>query len=90
MDASAAEIAAAAAAAGVSGDGLIAFTLGYLASKQAGGESKAAEPFVRTAENVVLVTGGTGLVGQAIREVIEAEANASEQWIFLGSRDGGL
>lgn len=39
---------------------------------------------------VILVTGGTGLVGKAIQKVIEKEANPNEQWVFLGSKDGDL
>ena len=31
----------------------------------------------------VLVTGGTGLVGSAIREVIEAENPSDEEWFCL-------
>lgn len=39
---------------------------------------------------VVLVTGGTGLVGQAIREVIESEKPSDETWLFVGSKDADL
>ncbi|KAH8917051.1 GDP-L-fucose synthase [Atractiella rhizophila] len=50
------------------------------------------------APNVVLVTGGTGLVGQGIKWVIENEPVGSrfgkktedEKWIFLSSREGDL
>jgi len=38
---------------------------------------------------VVLVTGGTGLVGKAIQHIIENEQKG-EQWIFLSSKDGDL
>jgi len=41
-------------------------------------------------EKVVLVTGGSGLVGKAIQEVIEAEKPAGEKWIYLSSKDGDL
>ena len=37
---------------------------------------------------VVLVTGGTGLVGKAVQEVVEKEAPADETWIFLSSKVG--
>lgn len=40
--------------------------------------------------SVILVTGGTGLVGKAIEAVVAAEARADEKWVFLGSRDGDL
>lgn len=40
---------------------------------------------------VVLVTGGTGLVGNAIKDVVNGEkANNREEWIFLSSKDGNL
>lgn len=39
----------------------------------------------------VLVTGGSGLVGRAIQEVLEkGEKQEGEEWIFLASRDGDL
>lgn len=47
-------------------------------------------------KNVVLVTGGSGLVGQAIKTVIEEEKKiggehiSNETWIFCGSKDGDL
>jgi GDP-L-fucose synthase len=42
--------------------------------------------------SVVLVTGGSGLVGQAIKEYVDTEKNAvpGETWIFLSSKDGDL
>lgn len=43
-----------------------------------------------SSKKVILVTGGTGLVGRAIKEIIEAEKNSDESWIFLGSVDGDL
>ena len=39
---------------------------------------------------VILVTGGSGLVGRGIRSVVEAEPREDEQWIFLSSKDGNL
>lgn len=41
-------------------------------------------------EKVVLVTGGSGLVGKAIETVINDEAPQDERWIFLSSKDGDL
>lgn len=41
-------------------------------------------------KDVILVTGGTGLVGKAIQTIIKKENNEQEQWIFLGSKDGDL
>ncbi|CAH7689814.1 GDP-L-fucose synthase [Phakopsora pachyrhizi] len=49
-------------------------------------------------QTTVLVTGGTGLVGTALRELIESEPIGSrygrrsqnERWIFLSSKDGDL
>ena len=50
-----------------------------------------------TSGNVILVTGGTGLVGKAIEHVINTEPEGSrfgkkpgETWIFVGSKDGDL
>ncbi|XP_063827247.1 GDP-L-fucose synthase [Ostrinia nubilalis] len=46
-------------------------------------------------KTVVLVTGGSGLVGQAIRTVVEEEKSngtgvPDETWVFCGSKDGDL
>ena len=38
----------------------------------------------------MLVTGGTGLVGQAVQEVIEADPPAGQKWVFVGSKDADL
>ena len=47
--------------------------------------------------NVVLVTGGSGLVGKAIQHVIETEPEGSkygrlpgEKWVFARSLEGDL
>ncbi|XP_026759685.2 GDP-L-fucose synthase [Galleria mellonella] len=46
--------------------------------------------------NVILVTGGSGLVGQAIKSIVEEEklqrieGSLNESWIFCGSKDGDL
>ena len=37
-------------------------------------------------KRVVLVTGGSGLVGSGIKEVVEEEARPNETWIFLSSK----
>jgi hypothetical protein len=46
---------------------------------------------------VILVTGGTGLVGHAIQHVIETEPEGSkfgrrsgETWVFIGTKDADL
>lgn len=39
---------------------------------------------------VILVTGGTGLVGRAIQKVVEEEKRKDERWIFLSSKDADL
>lgn len=39
---------------------------------------------------VVLVTGGTGLVGKAIEKVVNLSPNPNEAWVFLGSAAGDL
>lgn len=47
-------------------------------------------------EKIVLVTGGSGLVGRAVQHVLETEKDprfgkrADETWIFLSSKDGDL
>ena len=47
-----------------------------------------------SSEHVVLITGGSGLVGQAIRSVVAAERAAGqhlhERFVFLSSKDGDL
>jgi hypothetical protein len=45
---------------------------------------------VDNAKRVILVTGGTGLVGRAIEAVVNEDVNENEQWIFLSSRDADL
>ena len=47
--------------------------------------------------DIILVTGGTGLIGQAIKHVIETEPVGSrfgkregETWIFAASSEGDL
>jgi len=39
---------------------------------------------------VILVTGGSGLVGKGIQTIIEREPRDDEKWIFLSSKDGNL
>ena len=39
---------------------------------------------------IILVTGGSGLVGSAIKQVIEEEKPEDEKWIFCGSKDADL
>ena len=39
---------------------------------------------------VILVTGGTGLVGSGIQAVVQQEPREDEQWIFLSSKDANL
>lgn len=39
----------------------------------------------------VLVTGGTGLVGKAIQDVIQSEEKRDdEEWFFVGSKEADL
>lgn len=39
----------------------------------------------------ILVTGGSGLVGSAIRQVVEAEEKQeNEEWFFVSSKDVDL
>jgi len=44
----------------------------------------------KEAESVILVTGGTGLVGCALKELATKENNPKEKWIYLSSKDGDL
>ncbi len=39
---------------------------------------------------VVLVTGGSGLVGQAVKELVAKESHDDKQWIFLSRQDADL
>lgn len=39
---------------------------------------------------IILVTGGSGLVGRAIQSVIEHDRREDERWIFVGSKDADL
>ncbi|XP_063979138.1 probable GDP-L-fucose synthase [Diachasmimorpha longicaudata] len=41
-------------------------------------------------EKVILVTGGTGLVGRAIEKIVETDKRDDERWIFVGSKDANL
>lgn len=41
-------------------------------------------------KEVVLVTGGNGLVGHGIQAVIDSERLPNEDWVFLSSKDGDL
>lgn len=44
-----------------------------------------------SAKKVIMVTGGTGLVGRAVKTIAETEEKQdNEQWIFLSSKDGDL
>ena len=56
-------------------------------TKQARVECKADGEDVRVK---VMVTGGSGLVGKAIQEVVASEPHPSEEWVFLTSKDGDL
>lgn len=41
-------------------------------------------------ESVVLVTGGSGLVGKGIQAAVEREGRSGERWVYLNSKDGDL
>ncbi|KAL1433665.1 hypothetical protein MTO96_012487 [Rhipicephalus appendiculatus] len=41
-------------------------------------------------EKVILVTGGTGLVGKAIETVVNEEQKSGERWVFVSSKDADL
>ena len=54
------------------------------------GTSRTLQMSSRAQKKVVLVTGGSGLVGYAIKQEIEKEANSNETWHFLSSKDADL
>lgn len=41
-------------------------------------------------KKIILVTGGSGLVGQGIKKVIEEDPRPNEEFIFLSSKDADL
>jgi len=41
-------------------------------------------------QSVVMVTGGSGLVGQGINSYVSSNAKPNETWVFLSSKDGDL
>jgi len=43
-----------------------------------------------TESKVILVTGGTGLVGRAVQYISEQEPRPDERWVFIGSKDADL
>lgn len=69
-------------------EALVAFAADYPATSTVSQTSLS--PPATNSGKVVLVTGGTGLVGRAIAEVIAKECPNDERWIFLSSKDGDL
>lgn len=43
-----------------------------------------------SSKKIVLVTGGTGLVGRALQKVVAESNIQDEEWVFLSSKDGDL
>jgi len=41
-------------------------------------------------KTTIMVTGGSGLVGSAIKDFVEANPKENEEWVFLSSKDGDL
>lgn len=41
-------------------------------------------------KSVIMVTGGSGLVGQAIKMYVSENEKPNEEWVFLSSKDGDL
>lgn len=39
---------------------------------------------------IIMVTGGKGLVGRALEDVVKNDPNPNEHWVFLSSADGDL
>ena len=48
------------------------------------------QSFRKMEKKVILVTGGSGLVGKGIQTVLETEKREGEEWVFLSSKDGNL
>lgn len=42
------------------------------------------------AKSVILVTGGSGLVGKGVQEVLETDKQPNEEWFFASSKDADL
>eukprot|EP00938_MAST-03A_sp_MAST-3A-sp1_P001536 g1536.t1 len=68
-------------------DDAIAFALGFKEGVRVKEEDKKPRTDGKTC---VLVTGGTGLVGMAIQEVVKEEKQSGEEWVFVGSKDADL
>lgn len=45
---------------------------------------------VESPKDVILVTGGTGLVGKGIEHISKQDQKPNEEFIFLSSKDGNL
>lgn len=41
-------------------------------------------------KSVIMVTGGSGLVGSAIKDFVSSNPKDNEEWVFLSSKDGDL
>ena len=65
-----------------------------MSAPDVGATNGAVAPSPSSSEHVVLITGGSGLVGQAIRAVVAQERaagqHAHERFVFLSSKDGDL
>lgn len=38
----------------------------------------------------ILVTGGSGLVGEAIKELVTSQKRENENWVFVNGKDANL
>ena len=45
---------------------------------------------VQSSKDVILVTGGTGLVGKGIEHISKQDQKPNEEFVFLSSKDGNL
>jgi FlaA1/EpsC-like NDP-sugar epimerase len=59
-------------------------------SKVVASQSKSIMSDFTSEKMVVLVTGGSGLVGKAIEKVVNESNNPNETWYFAASKDGDL
>lgn len=47
-------------------------------------------PKMTTNEKIVMVTGGSGMVGRAMQKIVKMEGRTDERFIFLSSKDADL
>lgn len=86
------QLAGLAAAAALGAAGMAMYQASKAKAEAAGEDEPLATDVDRSKERIVLVTGGTGLVGKGIEAFLKSdqEAMKNESWKFLSSKDGDL